>query len=94
MFGSNRAFLNKIDELEQRSVELARALDKTDKENKELKEIRLIAEHNNTVLVKKNQKQDAILKEIAKLSEINTYGNEKVVLAKIKELVHDYQSKN
>lgn len=94
MFGSNRAFLNKIDELEQRSVELARALDKKEKENKELKEIRLISEHNNTVLVKKNQKQDAILKEIAKLSEINTYGNEKVILAKIKELVHDYQSKN
>ena len=58
MFGSNRAFLNKIDELEQRSVELARALDKTEIENKELKEIRLISEHNNTVLVKKNQKQD------------------------------------
>ena len=94
MFGSNRAFLNKIDELEQRSVGLARALDKTDKENKELKEIRLIAEHNNTVLVKKNQKQDAILKEIAKLSEINTYGNEKVILEKIRELVRDYQSKN
>lgn len=87
MFGSNRAFLNKIDELEQRIVELARALDKTDKENKELKEIRLISEHNNTVLVKKNQKQDAILKEIAKLSEINTYGNEKVILEKIRELV-------
>ena len=94
MFGSNRAFLNKIDELEQRSVELSRALDKTDKENKELKEIRLISEHNNTVLVKKNQKQDAILKEIAKLTEINTYGNEKVILEKIRELVRDYQSKN
>lgn len=87
MFGSNRAFLNKIDELEQRSVELARALDKTDKENKELKEIRLISEHNNTVLINKNQKQDAILKEIAKLTEINTYGHEKVILEKIRELV-------
>lgn len=94
MFGSNRAFLNKIDELEQRSVELARQVKELSDEKKELKEIRLISEHNNTVLVKKNQKQDAILKEIAKLSEINTYGNEKVILAKIKELVHDYQSKN
>lgn len=94
MFGSNRAFLNKIDELEQRSVELARQVKELSDEKKELKEIRLISEHNNTVLVKKNQKQDAILKEIAKLSEINTYGNEKVILEKIRELVRDYQSKN
>lgn len=94
MFGSNRAFLNKIDELEQRSVELARQVKELSDENKELKDIRVIANHNNTVLINKNQKQDAILKEITKLTEINSYRNEKVILAKIKELVRDYQSKN
>lgn len=83
MFGSNRAY----DQLSARNVELARQVKELSDENKELKNIRVIANHNNTVLINKNQKQDAILKEIAKLSEINTYGNEKVILEKIRELV-------
>ena len=83
MFGSNRAY----DQLSARNVELARQVKELSDENKELKDIRVIANHNNTVLINKNQKQDAILKEIAKLSEINTYGNEKVILKKIRELV-------
>lgn len=90
MFGSNRAY----DQLSARNVELARQIKELSDENKELKDIRVIANHNNTVLINKNQKQDAILKEITKLTEINSYRNEKVILAKIKELVRDYQSKN
>lgn len=90
MFGSNRAY----DQLSARNVELARQVKELSDENKELKDIRVIANHNNTVLINKNQKQDAILKEITKLTEINSYRNEKVILAKIKELVCDYQSKN
>lgn len=90
MFGSNRAY----DQLSARNVELARQVKELSDENKELKDIRVIANHNNTVLINKNQKQDAILKEITKLTEINSYRNEKVILAKIKELVRDYQSKN
>ncbi len=93
MFGSNRKFLNKVDELEQRSVELARQVKELSDENKELKEIRLISEHNNTVLLNKNEEQRKIIQEITKLVEMNTYNNEKVILGKIKELVHDYQSK-
>ena len=93
MLGSNRKFLNKVDELEQRSIELARQVKELSDENKELKEIRLISEHNNTVLLNKNEAQRKIIQEITKLVEMNTYNNEKVILGKIKELVHEHQSK-
>lgn len=94
MFGSNRIFLKKIDELEERSVELARQVKELSDENKELKDLRIILTHNNTKLINKNRELNVVIENISKLSEINTYGNEKVILSKIKELVRDYQSKN
>ncbi len=87
MFGSNRRFLDKADKLEQRSVELARQVKELSDENKELKEIRLISEHNNTALLNKNEAQKKTIQEITKLVEMNTYNSEKVILGKIKELV-------
>lgn len=87
MFGSNRAKLNKIDRLEKRSVELARQVRDLSEENNYLHK-------ENKDLRYENEEQEDILKEINSLTTSNTYNNEKIILNKIKELVHDYQSGN
>lgn len=38
--------------------------------------------------------KEKLLQEISRLTTQNTYNNEKAILDKIRELVHDYQSKN
>lgn len=87
MLGSNRQKLNKIDKLEKRSVELARQVRNLNEENNYLHE-------ENKDLRYENEEQEDILKEIKSLTTSNTYNNEKIILAKIKELVRDYQSEN
>ena len=82
---------DKLDEAEARNVELARQLKKELNENKNLRKTN---QHNNIVLLNKNRKQEKFIKEIIKLSEVNTYNNERIIFSKIKELVHDYKSKN
>ncbi len=91
-FGDDNTY--KIDEAEARNVELARKLKEALDENKEIKELRKQAVHNSTTILNVNRKQEKLIKEIEALSTINTYDNEKAVLGKIKELVHDYKSKN
>lgn len=52
-----------------------------------------IAVHNeNKDLRFEIEEQNDAFKEIIKLTEINTYNNEKAILSKIRELVNDYQS--
>ncbi len=63
-------------------------------DNKELKAVRLLEVRNSTKISKQNNKKTELISKIKELLEINKYGNEKAVLSKIKELVHDYQSKN
>jgi hypothetical protein len=41
-----------------------------------------------------NEELRELFNKIKNLVEINNYNNEKIILAKIKELVCDYQSKN
>ena len=45
-------------------------------------------------LNKENLKQKEFITKIIKFVSSNKYNNEKAVLDKIKELVHDYQSQN
>lgn len=94
MFGSNRKTLSKIDELERRSVELARQVKELSQDNKELKELRKQESHNNTILLNKNKDLTMLLNEIADRAFSCPLDSEKIVLNKIKELVRDYQSAN
>lgn len=83
-----------IDESNSRNVELARQVRDLSFENKQLKDLRKQEVHNNTILVKENMKLQDLLKDVADRTVACPVGSEKIVLNKIKELVHDYQSKN
>lgn len=84
----------KIDESNSRNVNLARQLRDLSLENKELRQLRKQEVHNNTVLLSENTKMQKLLKEVADRTITCPLDSEKIVLGKIKELVHDYQSKN
>lgn len=58
--------------------------------NNELK----TAIHNNEVLLQRNRKDKALIADIKKLTEINTYSNPELILRKIRELIADNQSNN
>lgn len=76
----------KYDKLNARNVELARQVRELSIDNKELRELRKEAVHNNTILAEKNNNLIKTNKAIFELATSNTYGNEKIILAKIKEL--------
>ena len=84
----------KIDESNSRNVELARQVRDLSFENKQLKDLRKLDVHNNTILTKENTKLQKLLKDVADRTIACPVDSEKIVLNKIKELVHDYQSKN
>lgn len=58
--------------------------------------IESLKEENKQVEQLKADKEELndLLETIIELATINTYGNEKAILGKIKELVSDYQSQN
>ena len=70
------------------------ALAKAEEKIKDLSEQLRIAKHNELILIQRNHKSNDLIKRITELATCNTYNNEKVILNKIKELVHDYQSLN
>lgn len=84
----------KIDDLNSRNVELARQVRDLSFENKQLKDLRKLDVHNNTILTKENTKLQKLLKDVADRTIACPVDSEKIVLNKIKELVRDYQSKN
>lgn len=84
----------KIDESNSRNVVLARQVRDLSFENKQLKDLRKQDVHNNTILKKENTKLQKLLKDVADRTIACPVNSEKIVLNKIKELVHDYQSKN
>lgn len=84
----------KIDDLNSRNVNLARQLRDLSFENKQLKDLRKLDVHNNTILTKENTKLQKLLKDVADRTIACPVDSEKIVLNKIKELVRDYQSKN
>lgn len=79
--------IKKYDELNARIVTLARTANK-------LKEKNEIIEHNNTVLLEKNRQLEDTVKTIVKLVTKNDCNRPDLILAKIRDLVRDYQSKN
>ena len=79
--------IKKYDELNVRIVTLARTANK-------LKEKNEITEHNNTVLLEKNRQLEDTVKTIVKLVTKNDCNRPDLILAKIRDLVRDYQSKN
>lgn len=79
--------IKKYDELNARIVTLARTANK-------LKEKNEITEHNNTVLLEKNRHLEDTVKTIVKLVTKNDCNRPDLILAKIRDLVRDYQSKN
>lgn len=85
---------NEIDNLNSRNVNLAKQVRDLNFENKQLKDLRKVDVHNNTILTKENTKLQKLLKDVADRTVACPVDSEKIVLNKIKELVHDYQSKN
>ena len=79
--------IKKYDELNARIVTLARTANK-------LKEKNEITEHNNTVLLEKDRQLEDTVKTIVKLVTKNDCNRPDLILAKIRDLVRDYQSKN
>ena len=75
------------DELNARIVELARQV-------RDLKKEKDVEVHNNTVLLEKNRELTKLVSAVIELSTSNDYGRPDIYLSKLKELVHDYQSKN
>lgn len=83
-----------IDESNSRNVVLARQVRDLSFENKQLKDLRKLDVHNNTILTKENTKLQKLLKDVADRTIACPVDSEKIVLNKIKELVRDYQSQN
>lgn len=55
-----------------------------------------ISERNKLIeiTVEENRELKELVKEIKRLTTSNRYGRPDVILNKVKELVHDYQSRN
>lgn len=70
------------------------ALKNAEDKAEQLKKGKDITEHNNLILLQENKKLARLLNNIAELATSNNYNREDVILAKIRDLVRDYQSKN
>lgn len=58
----------------------------------QLKEENIVVHNENKDLRFEIEEQNDLIKEIIKLTEINSYNNEQAIFSKIRELVNDYQS--
>lgn len=87
---SRKSLANAEDEITQREklIEMQRnEIHEYQKENE-------VLHQENKELRFDNEELRELFNKIKNLVEINNYNNEKIILAKIKELVCDYQSKN
>lgn len=67
------------------------ALKNVEDKAKQLKKEKDIADHNNLILLQENKKLARLLINIEELATSNSYNREDVILAKIRDLVRDYQ---
>lgn len=67
------------------------ALKNAEDKAEQLKKGKDITEHNNLILLQENKKLARLLNNIAELATSNNYNREDVILAKIRDLVRDYQ---
>lgn len=87
---SRKSLANAEDEITRREklIEMQRnEIHEYQKENE-------VLHQENKELRFDNEELRELFNKIKNLVEINNYNNEKIILAKIKELVCDYQSKN
>lgn len=91
MFSRNQ---KEIERLSKKCGRLEKQIEDVKEENAELKQIRLQEVRNYTKIQEQNIKKEKLIKDIEKSLEINKYGNERIALNKIKELISDYQSQN
>ena len=89
MFVSKRDY----DRLSARNVELARMVKEKSEEVQKLQELRDQDLHNNTILINENTKLIQIINRVEALATQNRYGNEKVILDKIKEVIQSRKTK-
>lgn len=83
----------KLKEKQSLIDESRKALAKAEEKIQDLSEQLRIAKHNETVLLNRNHKLSNLINAIISIVTSNKYNNEKIILNKIKELVHDHQSK-
>lgn len=83
----------KLKEKQSLIDESRKALAKAEEKIQDLSEQLRIAKHNETVLLNRSHKLSNLINTIISIVTSNKYNNEKIILNKIKELVHDYQSK-
>lgn len=67
------------------------ALKNAEDKTEQLKKEKDIADHNNLILLQENKKLARLLINIEELATSNSYNREDVILAKIRDLVRDYQ---
>lgn len=83
---------NDIQELTNKVVKQDSLLEKLRDENRTLKQERQSDVRNNTKILEQNNKKTELINNI--VYALGKYKEPTVVIHKIKELVHDYQSKN
>ena len=71
--------------------ESRQALKNAEDKAEQLKKEKDIADHNNLILLQENKKLARLLINIEELATSNSYNREDVILAKIRDLVRDYQ---
>lgn len=67
------------------------ALKNAEDKAKQLKKEKDIADHNNLILLQENKKLARLLINIEELATSNDYDRPDVIIAKIRDLVRDYQ---
>lgn len=67
------------------------ALKNAEDKAEQLKKEKDIADHNNLILLQENKKLARLLINIEELATSNSYNREDAILAKIRDLVRDYQ---
>lgn len=67
------------------------ALKNVEDKAEQLKKEKDIADHNNLILLQENKKLARLLINIEELATSNSYNKENIILAKIRDLVRDYQ---
>lgn len=89
-FGDDNTY---IDEAEARNVKLARQLKEALDENKELKELRKQAVHNNTIILERNRILENTIKEIETEMKKQQFGSVTNLQNKINHILMTVKSK-
>lgn len=87
MFKTRKEMQSLIDACRKSLARAEETIEKLTFEYKELRELRKQEVHNNTILINENRELREKLNSIEKLATSNTYGNDKAILDKLKEVI-------